>query len=96
MASIPNTINLSSDSSDSADSSDSPFILPTLLRGLTKEQARKKKHDVPAPKSTSSEEEDDERDTLYSPTTHEKPQSSRLKHPTRGRKEIPHYQKQER
>ena len=35
---------------------------------------------------TSSDEEDDENDALYNPTTPEKPQSSRPRRPSRGRK----------
>lgn len=132
MASNHRIISLSSDSSDTSDSltSPPPLRMPTLPRGLTKEQAKKKKHDVPAPSSsssedlppypseiddpeyqremerrwnaleranrvpnpdkslfifTSSDEEDDENDALYNPTTPEKPQSSRL----RGRKVNP-------
>ena len=46
----PNVINISSDSSDSSESltSPSPFQVPTQPRWLTKEQAKKKKHDVGA------------------------------------------------
>lgn len=124
MASNQHIINLSSDTSDTSDSlaSPPPLNMPTLPRGLTKEQAKKKKHDVPAPSSssfedlppypseiddpeyqremerrwneleranrvpnpeefpfifTSSDEEDDDNDALYNPTTSEKPQSSR-------------------
>ena len=135
MASNQSIINLSSDSSDSSESltSPSPLRMPTRPRGLTKEQAKKKKHDVPipAPSSssslppypseiddpeyqremerqwnaleranrvptpdesashlTSSDEEDDEDDALYNPTTPEKPQSSRLKR-SRGRMRNP-------
>jgi hypothetical protein len=124
MASNQPIINLASDSSDTSDSltSPPPWNMPTRPRGLTKEQAKKKKHDVPAPCSSSSEdlphypseiddfeyqrelerkwnelesanqvpspdeslifftsydEEDDENDELYTPTTSDKPQSSR-------------------
>lgn len=124
MSSNQNIINLSSDSSDTSDSlvSPPPLNMPTPPRGLTKEQAKKRKHDVPAPSSsssedlppypseiddpeyqremerrwnkleranrvpnpeelhfifTSSDEEDDDSDTLYNPTPSEKPQSSR-------------------
>jgi hypothetical protein len=123
MDSSQHIINLSSDSSDTSDSltSPPPFNIPTPPRGLTKEQAKKRAHDVPAPSSsssedlppypseiddpiyqremerkwnelekanripnpeefpfifTSSDEEDDESDALYNPTTSEKPQSS--------------------
>jgi hypothetical protein len=124
MASNQHIINLSSDSYDTSDSlaSPPPLNMPTLPRGLTKEQAKKKQHDVPAPSSsssedlppfpskiddpeyqremerrwneleranrvpnpeefpfifTSSDEEEDDNDALYNPTTSEKPQSSR-------------------
>ena len=50
MKSNPSVINISSDSSDSSESltSPSPFQVPTQPKGLTKEQAKKKKHDVGA------------------------------------------------
>ena len=58
MASNQHIINLSSDSSDTSESlrSPPPLNVPTPPRGLTKEQAKKSKHDVPAPSSSSSEE----------------------------------------
>jgi hypothetical protein len=58
MSSNQHIINLSSDSSDTSDSltSPPPFNIPTPPRGLTKEQAKKRKHDVPAPSSSSSED----------------------------------------
>ena len=58
MASNQRIINLSSDSSDTSDSlkSPPPLRMPTLPRGFIKEQAKKKKHDVPAPSSSSSED----------------------------------------
>lgn len=51
-------INLTSESSDTSDSftSPPPWNMPNRPRGLTKEQAKKKKHDVPAPCSSSSED----------------------------------------
>ena len=56
MTSNQNIINLSSDSSDSSESlmSPPPLRMPTLPRGLTKEQAKKRKHDVPLPANSSS------------------------------------------
>ena len=56
MASNPSIINLSSDSSDSSESltSPSPLRMPTRPLGLTKEQAKKRKHDVPVPAPSSS------------------------------------------
>jgi hypothetical protein len=124
MSSNQHIIDLSSDSSDTSDTiaSPPPLNMPTPPRGLTKEQAKKRKHDVPVPSSsssedlpsypseiddpeyqremerrwnelerankvpnpkelpfifTSSDEEDNENDPLYSPTSSEKPQSSR-------------------
>ena len=53
MASNPNIIDLSSDSSESL-MSPSPLRMPTQPRGLTKEQAKKRKHDVPLPANSSS------------------------------------------
>ena len=56
MTSNQNIINLSSDSSDSSESlmSPPPLRMPTLPRGLTKEQAKKRKQDVPIPANSSS------------------------------------------
>jgi hypothetical protein len=141
MASNPSIINLSSDSSDSSESllSPSPLRMPTRPRGLTKEQAKKRRHGVPPPSSsssedlppypsehddsdhqremerqwnalerankapssdespfifTSSDEDDDENDVLYNPSTPEKPQSSRPRRPSRLKSQIHHFQRQ--
>ena len=58
MSSNPSIINISSDSSDSSESltSPPPLRLPTIPRGLTKEQAKKKKHDVNPPSPSPSDD----------------------------------------
>jgi hypothetical protein len=58
MSSNPSIINISSDSSDSSESltSPSPLRLPTIPRGLTKEQAKKRKHDANPPSPSPSED----------------------------------------
>lgn len=75
----PNVINISSDSSDSSESltSPSPFQVPTQPRGLTKEQAKKKNHDVgassraPNPSGSSGSSEDPNPWIPYQPPPHE-------------------------
>ena len=123
MKSNPSVINISSDSSDSSESltSPPPFQVPIKPRRLTKEQAKKKKHDVgassrgpnPSRSSESSEDsnpwipyqpppreivspfictssDEDEDEDLYNPlSTPERPQSSRLRPPSRPRRSNP-------
>jgi hypothetical protein len=58
MSSNPSIINISSDSSNSSESltSPSPLRLPTILWGLTKEQAKKRKHDANPPSPSPSKD----------------------------------------